>query len=90
MTHGQEAKNKSEFFKNINWYSVFVDKKAEEIKAAAGKLTNGLPGSAEYLAAHQKAATELAKVLKDNKLESYKKMAEKWNNQGTPPKIQEE
>ena len=46
----------------------------------AGKLTNGLPGSAEYLAAHHKAATELAKVLKNDKLESYKKMAEKWNN----------
>ena len=82
-------KNESEFFKNINWYSVFVDKKAEVIKAAAGKLTNGLPGSAECLAAHRKAATELAKVLKDNELEGYKKMAKKWNNQGAPPKIQE-
>ena len=73
-------KNESEFFKNINWYFVFIDKEAEEIKSAAGKLTNGLPCSAEYLAAHRKAATELAKVLKDDELQSYKKMAEKWNN----------
>jgi hypothetical protein len=89
LTHGREAKNKSEFFKSIGWYSVFVDKKGEEIKVAAGKLTDGLPGSAEYLAAHRKAATDLAKGLKDDERESYKKIAEKWNNQGAPQKVQE-
>jgi hypothetical protein len=83
------VKNKSKFFKNIGWYSVFVDKKGEEIKAVAGKLTNSLPGSAKYLAAHQKAVTDLTKGLKDDELESYKKITKKWNNQGAPQKIQE-
>jgi hypothetical protein len=59
LTHGREVKNKSKFFKNIGWYSVFVDRKGEEIKAAVGKLTDSLPGSAEYLTAHQNAASDL-------------------------------
>ena len=66
-----------------------MDKKAEEIKVAAAKLTDSSPGTVEYLACHRKAATELRKRLKDTKLESYKTMAEQWNNQGAPVRIQE-
>ena len=66
-----------------------MDKKAEEIKAAAAKLTDSSPGTLEYLTCHRKAAMELSKRLNDAELETYKVMAEQWNNQGAPVRIQE-
>jgi hypothetical protein len=58
-THGREAKKESEFFKDISLYSVFVEKKAEDIKEVTAKLTDGQPGTTDYIAHHCRTTAEL-------------------------------
>jgi hypothetical protein len=66
-----------------------VEKKAKEIKEATAKLTNGQPGTADYIAHHHKTAAELFRLLKEDEITMFKAIAEQWNTQGAPVKVQE-
>jgi hypothetical protein len=87
--NAREARNEAEFFKKIGWYSVFVDKMAEEIRLATAELTDSRPGSKDYIAYHRKAATDMARKLTNDEVIAYEKIAENWNGQGAPSKVQQ-
>jgi hypothetical protein len=88
-THGREAKKESEFSQDISLYSVCVEKKSEEIKEATAKLTDGQPGTANYIAYHRRTMAELFRQLKEDEITTFKAIAEQWNTQGAPAKVQE-
>jgi uncharacterized coiled-coil DUF342 family protein len=86
--NAREPRNEAEFFKTISWYSVFVDKMVEEIRSATAELTDAQPGSKDYIAYHRKAATAMARELTKDEVMVYEKIAEGWNSQGAPLKVQ--
>jgi hypothetical protein len=53
-----------------------VEKKAEEIKEATVKLTDGQPGTTDYIAHHCRKAAELFMQLKEDEITAFKAIAE--------------